>query len=217
MKYSCLLLTVVAVLSLMSCSSARKAARQTVQTTAGWNAGDCVTQRSNLVLKSGNHSVSLGGSLRMKRDDVIQMNLTYGFLSINVGTLELTRDSVLFVSRMTKQYACSSYDEVSMLIGKDVTFTDIQKYFWGEADEGKTVIMSWKYSGFADMGSGRKLPTGLVVNLRASGRSADATIQLSGPKEESGWNQRTKVNERSYERLTMEQVARLLINIVNRI
>ena len=217
MKYRYLLLTVIAVLSMMSCSSSRKAARQEARTTYGWNTGDCVTQRSNLVLKSGNRSVSLGGSLRMKRDDVIQMNLTYGFLSINVGTLELTQDSVLFVSRMTKQYTRSSYDEVSLLVGKSITFNDIQKYFWGEAGDGKTAVMSWKYNGFTDMGNGRRLPAGLEVNVRASGRSADATIQLSNPREESDWSQRTRINEKSYDRLTLEQVAKLLLNIVNKI
>lgn len=217
MRYRYLLLTLVAVLSLMSCSSTRKAARQTIPTTSGWNAGDCVTQRCNMVLKSGNRSVSLGGSLRMKRDDVIQMNLTYGFLNIGVGTLELTQDSVMFVSRMTKQYTRSSYDEVSQLLGKNIGFMDIQKYFWGEGGEGKTAVMSWKYSGFTDMDNGRKLPTGLEVNVSASGHSADATIQLSNPREDSEWNQRTKINEKSYDRLTLEQVARLLLNIVNKI
>lgn len=217
MKYWYLILTLVAVMAMASCSSSRKAARQAAEATSGWNSGDCVTQRSNLVLKSGNRSVSLGGSLRMKRDDVIQMNLTYGFLSISVGTLELTQDSVLFVSRMTKQYTRSSYDEVSALVGKSITFSDIQKYFWGEAGDGKTAVMSWKYNGFTDMGNGRRLPSGLEVNVRASGRSADAAIQLSNPKEESDWNLRTKVNEKSYDRLTLEQVARLLLNIVNKI
>lgn len=217
MRYKYVFMALAAVLFLASCSSVRKAARGKSAQLSGWNTGDCVTQRSSLSLKSGDKSISLGGSVRMKRDDVIQMNLTYGFLGIGVGTLELTQDSVLFVSRMTKQYTLSSYDELSEIVGKKISFADVQRYFWGEAADGKTPVMSWKYSGFTDMGDDRRLPAGMEIDVKASGRFAEAVIKLSNPKVDSDWNKRTKINEKSYDRLSLEQVARLLLSIVNRI
>lgn len=217
MRYKYLFIAFAAAVFLASCSTTRKAARGKSGQVSGWNTGDCVTQRTGIVLKSGDRSVSLGGSLRMKRDDVIQMNLTYGFLGIGVGSMELTQDSVLFVSRMTKQYTRSSYDELSEIVGKRISFADIQRYFWGEAGEGKTPVVSWKYTGFSDMGDDRRLPSGLELSVKSPGRSADALIQLSNPRVDDDWNKRTRINERNYDRLTLEQVARLLLSIVNRL
>ena len=53
-----------------------------------------VSAKMSLTLAAGSKQITCGGTYRLLRDDVIQFNLTYGvlFVSMNVGTLEITRD-----------------------------------------------------------------------------------------------------------------------------
>ena len=111
---------VIAVMLLAACSSARKSVLSTAPKSevSVWNAGECVVARANTSLSvSKGKNIAVGGTLRMKRDDVIQLNLTYIF-GIQVGTLEITQDSILVLSRTTRQYALFGYEELSALMGQ---------------------------------------------------------------------------------------------------
>ena len=71
---------------------------------------DALTAKMNLVLEAGGKRVNVGGTYRLKRNDVIQMNLTYTMIfTISVGTLELTRDYILLLDRINKRYCKVSY------------------------------------------------------------------------------------------------------------
>ena len=62
----------------------------------------------------GQKDLSVNGTLRMKRNDVVQLSLT--FLGMEVGRMEFTPSDVLIIDRFNKQYVRASYDEVSFLI-----------------------------------------------------------------------------------------------------
>ena len=89
-----------------------------------------VTASLGVTIKSGAKSISCGGKLRMWRDEVIQINLT--FLGLAVGTLEFTPDDVLMVDRVNKNYVRAKYDEVSFLKTAQVDFYMLQSLFWNE-------------------------------------------------------------------------------------
>ena len=89
-----------------------------------------LTARIKMDLNAAGSSLSAGGTLRMKRDDVVQLSLT--FLGLEVGRLEFTPEGVLIVDRMNKQYVRAAYADVSFLRQAGLDFYTLQALFWNE-------------------------------------------------------------------------------------
>ncbi len=90
-----------------------------------------VTSKISLTMKAGEKDVNVGGHLRMKRDDVIQLSLT-ALGIMEVGRMELTPDYLMVVDRMGRQYVQASYEEVKFLKSAGVDFFTFQSLFWDE-------------------------------------------------------------------------------------
>lgn len=128
-------------LLLASCHSAKQAgSRQT--STANESAykqrvisnsqtAGAITAKIKVHASMGTQGVTLGGSLRMKRNDVIQLSLTFMGL-MEVGRLEFTRDNVLFIDRIHQRYARVSYSQIDFLSAADLDFYALQAIFWNE-------------------------------------------------------------------------------------
>ena len=82
-------------------------------------------------LKSGKKDLTVDGKLSMKKDQVIRIQLTPLGL-MEVGRIELTPDSVLFIDRVHKQYMKSSYQQVSFLKNNGIDFYALQALFWNQ-------------------------------------------------------------------------------------
>lgn len=90
-----------------------------------------ITARINFSAQSGEKSISLGGTLRMKRDDVIQISLvTFGILE--VARLEVTPDYFMAINKVERQYLKASFQDVSFLKTAGVDFHTLQALFWDE-------------------------------------------------------------------------------------
>ena len=75
--------------------------------------------------------MSLTGNLKMKRDDVIQMQLmAFGF--VEAGRMEFTKDYVLIIDRINKQYLKVPYNYVDFLRNSGINFYTLQALFWNE-------------------------------------------------------------------------------------
>lgn len=207
MRYIYNILGVLLVVLLASCSSSRKMSK--VKESA-WNPYECVIARANMAVSAdGAGNVSLGGTLRMKRDDVIQINATY-ILGIPVGNVEFTHDRVLVVSRTTRQYIALNYQELSLLMGSDITFQDFQNVFWGEAEKLNVKGVDWKYITYTQLADGRRLPEEYDVAFSRGQTSVKARLKLSNFKLEDGWNTRTEVNTSRYTQLSVDQLVKLI-------
>ena len=90
----------------------------------------CVTAKLNLDLHALGKEVSVGGRLRMKRNEVIQMSLS--LLGFEVGRMEFTPQQVLVVDRVNKQFVRASYAEVDFLQQANLDFYALQSLFWNE-------------------------------------------------------------------------------------
>lgn len=140
----------------------------------------CLTAKLNLSLTTSNKSARVGGSLRMKRNDVIQISLVALGL-MEVGRLELTPDYMMLVDRMNHQFVKCDYDEVDFFREAGVNFYTFQSLFWDEL-----FVLDGK--GDAPVGSNYELKSGedgiRLVNLQ-DGKVAltfvvDAKKQLVG-------------------------------------
>lgn len=202
----------LAILFMGACSSGRKLAKPDYAEAPAsvWKADECVTAKANIRLRMDkDKGMSIGGNLRMKRDDVIILNATYLF-GMQIGTMELTPETILVVSRYTRQYIRMTYPELSALLGREVTFRHLQSIFWGEAGEFRVQSVEWDYGSFMQMEDGRRLPASVEITFAGGGASMEMTLALSKYKYETGWNTRTSFNEAGYERLSPELLKKMM-------
>ena len=89
------------------------------------------TAKMNLALSSGDKSVSVGGTLRMKRNDVIQLSLvTLGIFE--VARLEITPEYFMGIDKVNRQYVKAAYGNVSFFKNAGIDFYTLQALFWDE-------------------------------------------------------------------------------------
>lgn len=90
-----------------------------------------ISAKMNLSISTSRNSARVGGSLRMKKNDVIQISLVALGL-MEVGRLELTPDYMMLVDRMNHQYVKCDYDEVHFFREAGIDFYTFQSLFWDE-------------------------------------------------------------------------------------
>lgn len=132
----------VALLLMAACSStknatkgggsgkASSAAACVEQVAANFQTAEYITAKTSVELQSGSKSFTLGGNLRMKRNDVIQLSMT--FLGMEVARIEFTPQDVLVVDRFNKQYVKATYSEAGFLKSASLDFYVLQSMFWNE-------------------------------------------------------------------------------------
>ena len=90
-----------------------------------------ITSKVKFSLEVGSHQMSLTGNLKMKRDDVIRLQLmAFGF--VEAGRLEFTKDYVLSMDRINKQYLKVPYAHLDFLRNNGIDFYVLQAMFWNE-------------------------------------------------------------------------------------
>ena len=90
-----------------------------------------LTAKAGVRLESGRNNVSVNGTLRMKRDEVIQLSLAFLGL-MEVGRMEITPDYFLLIDRMNHQYVRVAYSQVPFFQQSGIDFHTFQSLFWGE-------------------------------------------------------------------------------------
>ena len=90
-----------------------------------------VTSKLKFSIEYGPQQVSLTGNLKMKRDDVIQLQLmAFGF--VEAGRIEFTKDYVLIIDRINKQFLKAPYNYGDFLRNSGINFFTLQALFWNE-------------------------------------------------------------------------------------
>ena len=167
----------------------------------------CITSRVRMELSSGGKSASVGGTLRMKRDDVIQLSIvTFGILE--VARIEMTPDYFMLIDKMGKQYVKAAYRDVSFLRNADVDFYTIQAYFW---DEQTSNYSGWTRSDFVNVG-GRSLPTKHNITISTGRKTVKANLSLSSLNLDSDWEKRTQVPSR-YKEVSVDELLTRIMNL----
>ena len=167
----------------------------------------CVTAKVRLNLSSGGKSASVGGFLRMKRDDVIQLSLvTFGVLE--VARIEMTQDYFLAIDKMGRHYIKASYNDVSFLRSANVDFNTIQTFFW---DEQTSSYVDWERSDFVSLGE-RSLPTKHNITIRNGSKPIKAALTLSNLKLDSNWETRTQISSR-YTEVSVDELLTRIMNL----
>lgn len=113
-------------------------------------AWDAITAKMSLAVDlNGKGPTKVSGSLRMKRDEVIQLSIA-PFLGIEVGRAEISPDGVLVMDRMNKRYVQVSFNELKTLAKADLDFHTLQALFLNELFlPGKKTLTTRDVSAFA--------------------------------------------------------------------
>lgn len=105
------------------------------------NEAQFVSSKLKFTVKLGDKEASLTGSLRMKRDDVIRLQLMAAFGLVEVARLEFTTEDVLMMDRINKQYIKLPYSQVDFLRKSGINFYTLQALFRSELfHPGKTTV-----------------------------------------------------------------------------
>lgn len=91
-----------------------------------------ITGSMSFSLQAGNKDISVPGTLRMRKDEVIRIQLMIPILGTEVGRLEFTPDYVLIVDRIHKEYIKADYTQVDFLKEQGITFYSLQALFWNQ-------------------------------------------------------------------------------------
>lgn len=90
-----------------------------------------ITSKVKFSVEVGTQDISLTGSLKMKRNDVIRLQLmAFGF--VEAARLEFTKDYVLIMDRINKQYLKAPYMSIDFLRNSGLNFYSLQALFWNE-------------------------------------------------------------------------------------
>lgn len=133
--------------------------------------GTNFTSKVRVTLVQNGKDVTTNGTLRMRYDDVIQLTLVDPVLGMmEVGRLELSPDNVLILDRVNKRYVSTSYEDFTALKTRNISFKEIQDFFWKEAQGGNR----FSYT----------IPSGKDIRL---------DLQLSDKGSASNWTPHTNV------------------------
>ena len=90
-----------------------------------------ITSKVKFTVEYDNQDIALTGNLRMKRDDVIRLQLmAFGF--VEAARLEFTKDYVLIMDRINKLYLKAPYKQIDFLRNSGINFFTLQALFWDE-------------------------------------------------------------------------------------
>lgn len=90
-----------------------------------------LSSKIKFTLTSGSKDITVSGSLKMKKDEVIRIQLT-PFGLMEAGRLEFAKDYVLIMDRINKEYVKAGYDEVDFLRVNGLDFYALQALFWNQ-------------------------------------------------------------------------------------
>ena len=132
-------------LVLVSCGSHKKVVKEPVKMTPevrekvnfisnvqeNAQAAKFITSKVKFSVEVGPQKLTLTGNLKMKRDDVIRLQLmAFGF--VEAGRIELTKEYVLIMDRINKQYLKAPWMSIDFLRNSGLNFNTLQALFWNQ-------------------------------------------------------------------------------------
>ncbi len=90
-----------------------------------------ITSKIDFTINTGDKTISVDGTLRMRKDEVIRIQLA-PFGLVEVGRVEFTPDYVLLIDRIHKEYIKADYNQVSFLQDNGLNFYSLQSLFWNQ-------------------------------------------------------------------------------------
>lgn len=83
-------------------------------------------------IQAGDKDITVPGSVHMRKDEVIRLQLFIPLIGSEVGRIEFTPDYVLVIDRIHKEYIKADYSQLDFLKKNGLTFYSLQALFWNQ-------------------------------------------------------------------------------------
>jgi len=91
-----------------------------------------IVGKMNFTIQKGSKDITLPGSMHMRKDVVIRLQISAPLIGTELGRIEFTPDYVLVIDRIHKEFVKASYDDVDFLKNNGLTFYSLQALFWNQ-------------------------------------------------------------------------------------
>lgn len=133
-----------------------------------------ITSKVKFSVEVGAQKLTLTGNLKMKRDDVIRLQLmAFGF--VEAGRIEMTKDYVLIMDRINKQYLKAPWMQVDFLRNSGLNYSSMQALFWNELFKPNPIVI------------GKKVLADTTATYQTFESGDDMIIQLNEGKMDYSW------------------------------
>lgn len=86
-----------------------------------------LASKLQLTIPSKNGSMTVGGTLKMKGRERVQISLLMPILRTEIGRIEITPDEVLLVDRMNRRFVRATKEELEEILPKNTPFARLEK------------------------------------------------------------------------------------------
>lgn len=93
-------------------------------------------------------SISVGGTMKMKSHERVQISLLMPIFRTEVARIEVTPDGVLLVDRMNKRFVRATTDELKNILPKNADFARLEKILTNASLPGGKSELTGKELGF---------------------------------------------------------------------
>ncbi len=155
---------------------------------------DALSAKMRLIAKIGGEEIGVGGSIKMKKDEAIQLSLV-AIGIVEAARIELTPERMLVLDRLGRRYVEIPYTELAFFRDSDIDFYTLQALFWNEL-----FLPGVKQVGEKDAGRFGWLRDETQVHLSAEGKGglvytfltalADGRLQETNITKKGGRNYR---------------------------
>lgn len=119
-KLACLLLIAVV---LVGCKSTKNLVVPEVTPAAP----TYLASKLQLTIPGKSGSMSVGGTMKMKGNERVQISLLMPILRTEVARIEITPDEILLVDRMNKRFVRATKEELKDILPKNAQFSRLEK------------------------------------------------------------------------------------------
>lgn len=142
-KYVPLLAVLMVMMVLASCGSGKSAAVSGADLSAASDAAylrgvvsnapsfDEFSAKMKLTATYGGERLTVGGSIKMKKDEVIQLSLV-AIGIVEAARIEITPKRLLLIDRIGRRYVEVKYDDLKFFSDSKIDFYTLQALFWNE-------------------------------------------------------------------------------------
>ncbi|MCR5819647.1 MAG: DUF4292 domain-containing protein [Bacteroidaceae bacterium] len=164
--------------------------------------------------KNGKNSASVGGSIKMGRNEIIQLSLVY--FIVEIGRLEITPEYILVIDKYNSRYIRKAWADLPYTDG--LGYDAVEKFFWGEYPMqgnkslsiplSNNITLELSYLEWTEI-EGRKFPEKMQLTILAGRQSFAGIFSYSNLKAPSKLgNIKTKVSS-SYREAELSEIIKL--------
>lgn len=138
---------VLLLLFLAGCKSSKTVVKAQVESgTPSW-----LSSRMQLTVPSGDGTITLGGTMKMKGGERIQLSVLMPIIRSEVARIDITPDEVLVVDRMNKRYLRAGREELKKLLPEDADYYKLEKMLLKASKPGEKAELTGRELGLPKM------------------------------------------------------------------